>query len=150
MFVGLVDSAVSRRSVAISQDTKVRILKMRSKRKPETRPKVKCVICLSSQGAANTGMGDPSPLQKATPAVTVSIVSFNQCHNPNARLDALRKQSLLPYEVIVRDNASSDGSIEWLRGNAPDVTIIANSETLGTLRDITARSISLKQGTDWP
>jgi GT2 family glycosyltransferase len=63
--------------------------------------------------------------------VTVSIVNFNHRRYLPACLEALRQQSSLPNEVVVRDNASSDGSLEWLRANAPDVTIIAGKENSG-------------------
>jgi GT2 family glycosyltransferase len=36
-----------------------------------------------------------------------------------------------PFEVIVSDNGSSDGSIEFIRGNYPLVRVLENSDNLG-------------------
>ena len=40
----------------------------------------------------------------------------------------------IAVEVIVVDNASGDGSVEYLRERFPDVTIIASKENLGFAR----------------
>jgi GT2 family glycosyltransferase len=63
--------------------------------------------------------------------VTVSVVNFNHERYLPACLEGLRHQSLPPTEVIVRDNASSDGSLQWLRRNASDVNTIASTENMG-------------------
>jgi GT2 family glycosyltransferase len=46
-------------------------------------------------------------------------------------LDALRKQSYSPIEVIIADNASSDGSQEYIKTNYPEVRLIELSENRG-------------------
>lgn len=63
--------------------------------------------------------------------VTVSIVNYNHLRYLPACLDALRAQSLQPEEIVVLDNASVDGSPEWLRKHAGDVRIILNSRNTG-------------------
>ncbi|MDD5543506.1 MAG: glycosyltransferase family 2 protein [Acidobacteriia bacterium] len=50
-----------------------------------------------------------------TPAVTVSIVTFNSISEIGRCLDCLSRQSYPSFEISVWDNASSDGTAEWLR-----------------------------------
>ena len=66
----------------------------------------------------------------APPAVSVVIVSFNTAELLERCLESLR-QVTVPYEVIVVDNASSDGTIERLSPAHPEVRWIANRENFG-------------------
>jgi glycosyltransferase involved in cell wall biosynthesis len=45
---------------------------------------------------------------------SVIISSYNQRQTLELSLEALSKQSVLPIEVIVSDDGSTDGTIEWL------------------------------------
>ena len=36
-----------------------------------------------------------------------------------------------PFEIVLVDNASSDGTVESIRNKFPDVVVIANSQNLG-------------------
>ncbi|MHB8160079.1 MAG: glycosyltransferase family 2 protein [Thermoleophilia bacterium] len=72
----------------------------------------------------------PSALPKI--ALSVAIISRNTC-------DVLRDciatipvaAGGLEHEIIVVDNDSTDGSVEMVRNNFPDVRLIANTENLG-------------------
>ena len=57
--------------------------------------------------------------------VSVVIPNWNGKHHLATCLDSLRQQTLPPEEVIVVDDASSDGSVEFLRESYPWVTVIA-------------------------
>ena len=70
-----------------------------------------------------------SPAASAAPAATVApvscvISSFNKRDHVVANLRALRQQTRLPAEVIVVDNASSDGTAAAVRAQFPDVKLI--------------------------
>ncbi|MDB5151144.1 MAG: glycosyltransferase, partial [Mucilaginibacter sp.] len=41
------------------------------------------------------------------------------------------KNSALPYEVIISDDASTDDSVAFIKTNYPDVILISNSENSG-------------------
>jgi len=48
-----------------------------------------------------------------------------------ACLTALAGQTARDFEVIVVDNGSTDGSVEWLKQNWPGIRVIANSANMG-------------------
>jgi N-acetylglucosaminyl-diphospho-decaprenol L-rhamnosyltransferase len=68
------------------------------------------------------------------PLVSVLIINWNTRALLSACLDSVRATLReIDYELIVVDNASSDGSAEWLR-TQPDVQLIANQENVGFAR----------------
>lgn len=76
-------------------------------------------------------MLNPNP----TPLVSILIVNWNTRTLLRACLDSVF--ATLPdvaYEIIVVDNASADGSVDWLRVTYPQVILIANSENVGFAR----------------
>lgn len=75
-------------------------------------------------------MSNPS-----SPLVSIIIVNWNTRPLLSACLDSVYGTLQdTPYEILVVDNASSDGSVEWLRSAHPDILLIANSENLGFAR----------------
>lgn len=68
---------------------------------------------------------------KSTPVVSVIIVNFNGMHLLKDCLDSLREQTFGSFETILIDNASIDGSVEFVRKNYPEVRIIENQRNLG-------------------
>ncbi len=65
------------------------------------------------------------------PLVSVIIVNWNGMKYIKECLDSLFNQSYSNYEIILVDNASSDGSVEFVEKNYPKVRIIRNKENLG-------------------
>jgi GT2 family glycosyltransferase len=62
---------------------------------------------------------------------SVIILSWNgETYLPDC-LNAVMAQSHAPHEVILVDNASTDGSVELVAANFPQVRIICNDENLG-------------------
>ncbi len=70
------------------------------------------------------------------PTCTVVILNYNKRDLLRRSLDALRDLPSLPYrvEVVVVDNASSDGSQEMVRAEFPTVRLLANPDNLGISR----------------
>lgn len=67
-----------------------------------------------------------------TPFFSVLIVNYNGGAYLQAALDSLRRQTFTDFEVIVVDNASSDGSVESIRSEGlPAFTLIQSEENLG-------------------
>ncbi|MGD9495277.1 MAG: glycosyltransferase family 2 protein [Armatimonadota bacterium] len=69
------------------------------------------------------------------PDVSVCIVSWNVAEDLRACLNSVRAQHTPPsHEVIVADNASSDGTVGMVRAQFPEVILIANDKNLGFAR----------------
>lgn len=64
----------------------------------------------------------------SSPSVSVAIVSYNRREQVKSLLESIYRGDLLPDEVIVVDNASSDGTVEMLARDFPAVRAIANRE----------------------
>jgi GT2 family glycosyltransferase len=65
------------------------------------------------------------------PAVTVIVVAYNARAFISCCLDALLAQDYERYEVIVVDNASADGTADYVRRVYPTVSVIASPRNVG-------------------
>ncbi len=65
------------------------------------------------------------------PETSVIIVNYNGRHLLKDCLDSLREQSYKDFEVIVVDNASQDGSVEFIKTDYPEVAVIECDRNLG-------------------
>ncbi len=63
--------------------------------------------------------------------LSIIIPNFNGKQFIKTCLDSIRKQDYPFYELIIVDNASSDGSIEYINEHYPEFTLIQNKENLG-------------------
>jgi GT2 family glycosyltransferase len=82
--------------------------------------------------------------------VSIIILNYNGLAYLKDCLASLRKQTYPNFKIIVCDNASKDGSAEFLTKNYPDITIIRNKENSGFAKgNNIAIDHALKQGTDY-
>lgn len=65
------------------------------------------------------------------PQVSVIIPNWNGLRLLRPCLDSLRRQTFRDFEVIVVDNASSDGSAQALAEEYPEVRVVALQQNLG-------------------
>jgi GT2 family glycosyltransferase len=72
------------------------------------------------------------------PKVSIIIVSFNSFEHLDTCISSVLKQNYPNFEVILSDNASTDGSLEYVSKNFPDVILVKNSENLGWANGINA------------
>jgi hypothetical protein len=63
--------------------------------------------------------------------LSIAVVSFNAKDELAACLQSINASTRLEIEVIVDDNASTDGSLEMLRERFPGVRLIASPENVG-------------------
>ena len=63
--------------------------------------------------------------------VTIVIPNWNGCHWLPGCLAAVAAQTLAPTETLVIDNGSSDGSLEYLAAEQPQVRVIALEQNTG-------------------
>jgi len=68
------------------------------------------------------------------PAVSVIIVNYNGRSYLNNCLGALKTQSFADFEVILVDNGSTDGSLEYIEREYPAVRVIKNTVNCGFAR----------------
>ncbi len=88
-----------------------------------------------SQQITMTGRGQTATAKTGLLELSVVIVNFNVKEFLEQTLVSVQKAlSGIKAEVIVVDNASSDGSLALLRQRFPEVVIIANQKNLGFAR----------------
>src|SRR3979411_3182155 len=63
--------------------------------------------------------------------VSVLITTYNSARFLETCLESLRQQVYTPIEVIVVDNASSDGTRDLLRNVDPEIRVIYNDTNIG-------------------
>ncbi len=73
----------------------------------------------------------PSPSDSELPLVSVIVINWNGARYLPACLDALRAQTYPRLEIIVADNASTDGSQALIRERYPEVRLVALPENRG-------------------
>ena len=65
-----------------------------------------------------------SPISSLLPVVSVVIPNWNGKAHLGVCLDALRRQTYRRLEIIVVDNASTDGSLEFIATGYPEVRVV--------------------------
>ncbi len=68
------------------------------------------------------------------PLVSVVIPTWNGRHHLEVCLPALFRQTYTPFEVIVVDNGSHDGTLAWLARKWPSVRVVALHRNYGVAR----------------
>ena len=63
--------------------------------------------------------------------VTVVIPNYNGMRFLKTCLDSLRLQRFKDFETLIVDNASEDGSCEYIQENYPEVKLLKNEKNLG-------------------
>lgn len=66
---------------------------------------------------------DPRPAVPE-PVVTIVIVSHSVRRELERSLASIDAHAAMPVETIIVDNASTDGTVDWLRRDHPDVTVV--------------------------
>ena len=65
------------------------------------------------------------------PLVSIIIVNWNAKAYLKGCFESILSQTFTDYEIILVDNASSDGSVVFVKDNFPQVRIITNNENMG-------------------
>lgn len=82
--------------------------------------------------ASNPWIGTVGTEAEATqPLVSVIVVTYNGRHLLDTCLQSIRGQSYRSWEVILVDNGSTDGSVQYVRQRYPGIQIIENGRNLG-------------------
>ena len=91
-----------------------------------------------------------SPIISAHPFITSVILNSNRRDDTLACLRSLAESTYERLSVMVLDNASTDGSVEAIRAEFPEVQIVPLSENKGYAgNNNVGISLALEQGADW-
>ncbi len=71
------------------------------------------------------------PVKDIAPAVSIIVIAFNEIDLIGECLTLLLTQSYSNFEVIVYDNASTDGTADYIAQNFPQVRLLRGTENLG-------------------
>lgn len=66
-----------------------------------------------------------------TPLVSIVVICWNNKRYLNGCLSSVLSLAYPNIEVLLTDNASSDGSADYVRQNFPSITVIQNEKNLG-------------------
>jgi len=79
------------------------------------------------------------------PLVSIVIVGYHSKDALGPCLDSIERHAGAPCEVIVVDNSSDDGTVEWLASAHPAVRVVANAENAGFTRAVN-QGLALARG----
>jgi GT2 family glycosyltransferase len=65
------------------------------------------------------------------PKVSIIVLNYNGKHFLNDCISSILKQDFIDYELLIVDNNSSDGSIEYIKNNFPEVILVESGKNLG-------------------
>jgi len=72
------------------------------------------------------------------PIASVIIVNYNGRHHLEKCIPSLRREGGLDYEIILVDNASTDGSAAYVERAFPEVRVVRSETNLGFSRPAAA------------
>ena len=81
---------------------------------------------------------------KNNPLVSIIIVNYNGKKFLEKCLNSLMKIDYKPYEIILVDNSSSDGSVEFVETNYPKISIVKLEKNYGYAK---ANNIGVQKAT---
>ncbi len=81
----------------------------------------------------------------ATPDLSVLIVTYNSAEHIETLLASIERHTASSHEVIVVDNASTDGTSTLIAERHPQVTLVASEENLGFAKGVN-RAADLASG----
>ncbi|MGZ8274388.1 MAG: glycosyltransferase family 2 protein [Burkholderiaceae bacterium] len=79
--------------------------------------------------------------------LSVAIVNFNGMGTLPGVLDSVREDPLPIEEIIVVDDGSTDGSVEWLRRQHPEIHLIAFDHNTGNVSKVRNAGLEAARGT---
>ena len=80
--------------------------------------------------------------------VAAVVVTFNRIELLKKCIDGLRNQSRKPYEIIIVNNSSTDGTVEWLSKQI-DISVITQPNTGSAGGQFTGIKSAYDKGYDW-
>ena len=66
-----------------------------------------------------------------SPCISIHIVTWNSLHVLPELLETISKQTYQSFKILAIDNGSTDGTVEFLQQNYPEIMILRNAKNLG-------------------
>jgi GT2 family glycosyltransferase/Tfp pilus assembly protein PilF len=105
-----------------------------NKRKAAAMPDKQPDRIIETTQKASKSNSNPANLSSDTPFTSIIILTFNQLEHTKPCLQSIEQHTPQPHELIIVDNGSTDGTLDYLRKYANDhnnVRVISNKENLG-------------------
>ena len=80
-------------------------------------------------------------MDMSLPKVTIQIVTWNSLKYLPFTLESIFSQTYKDFQILIIDNNSQDGLLEFLRKNYPEVTVFQNKKNFGFAK---ANNLGLK------
>ena len=88
--------------------------------------------------------------------ISVVIPTYNRKHTLSRALDSVLAQSYQPFEIIVIDDGSTDGTFDWIKSKYPSIKLLESLKPSKSLKGYSpkgvsvARNVGIKQSKgDW-
>jgi GT2 family glycosyltransferase len=73
-------------------------------------------------------------MDKINKKIAIQIVTWNSRSYLRTCFESIFNQTFKKFDLFIIDNASSDGTVDWIRSNYPGIAILQNSNNLGFSR----------------
>lgn len=80
---------------------------------------------------SESGHASPDTVYTEPDRVSIFVVNYNGCQHLEDLLTSLQAQDYDDFEIIVVDNGSTDGSVDFIHQQFPDIKVIALKENTG-------------------
>ena len=70
-------------------------------------------------------------MAEGTPTISIIIPHWNGIETLSECLDSIKLSTFRSFEIIVSDNASTDGSQDWLKEYHPDILLLEHDDNYG-------------------
>ncbi|HKP95113.1 MAG TPA: glycosyltransferase family 2 protein [Fibrobacteria bacterium] len=70
-------------------------------------------------------------MESSTPLISILIVNYNGLKHLPECLESLQAQTFKDFEVVLVDNGSKDGSLDWVERHHPEVRRVPSDRNLG-------------------
>ena len=82
--------------------------------------------------------------------ISIIIPHWNGIDVLSECIDSLKQSTYQDKEIIIVDNASSDGSQAWIKEHHPDIILVENDKNYGLAKNILKSTSPVPNGTVVP
>ena len=75
--------------------------------------------------------------------ISVVIPTYNRKHTLSRALDSVLAQSYQPFEIIVIDDGSTDGTFDWIKSKYPSIKLLESLKPSKSLKGYSPKGVSV-------